>query len=254
MIQAITIDFWNTVVDSRNGQARRDVRMDAVRAVYRHSGRTWNQEEVDEALRVSYATFEKHWRGEQRTLSASECLEVMWKHLSFDVPERLHAQTVRSFEDSILAGLPGLLPGAAEALEKLAGRYRLALISDTAFSPGRVLREVLTAHGVDQYFSYLAFSDEVGVSKPHPRIFDAALRALDADAADSVHVGDIERTDIAGARARGMRSILFRGDESGRYHHENTAENTDADAVAHSWTEILAHIETFDSDHPGTRT
>ena len=247
MIRAITIDFWNTVVDSRNGAARRDVRMEAVREVYRHRDRPWNEEEVEDAFRVSYATFEKHWQGEQRTLSASECLMAMWKHLSFDVPETLHARTVRSFEDSILAGLPGLLPGAAEALEKLAGSYRLALISDTAFSPGRVLQQVLAAHGVEKHFSHLAFSDEVGVSKPHPKIFETALRALEVEAAEAVHIGDIERTDIAGARAMGMRSILFRGDESGRYFHENTPENSAADAVAHTWTDILAHIDSFDS-------
>lgn len=247
MIRAITIDFWNTVVDSRNGAARRDVRIEAVRDVYRHGGRRWDEEEVEDAFRVSYATFEKHWQGEQRTLSASECLMAMWKHLAIDVPEQLHAKTVRSFEDSILAGLPGLLPGAGEALEKLAKKYRLALISDTAFSPGRVLQQVLVAHGVEKYFSYLAFSDEVGVSKPHPKIFKTALSALEADAADAVHVGDIERTDIVGARSMGMRSILFRGDESGRYFHENTPENTAADAVAHSWTDILAHIDSFDT-------
>lgn len=247
MIQAITIDFWNTIVDSRNGAARRAVRYAAMQDAYRHAGREWNPVEVDDAFRVSYENFEKHWHGEQRTLSASESLAVIWRHLRLDVEEDLHLRVVRSFEDSILAGLPGLLPGAAEAIAQLATRYRLAVISDTAYSPGRVLRQVLEAHGVAQHFDYLAYSDEVGVSKPHPRIFEAALDGCGADAAHAVHIGDIERTDIAGARAMGMRSILFRGDESGRYFHENGEDDTAADAVAHTWQDVLSIISTFDT-------
>lgn len=247
MLQAITIDFWNTVVDSRNGAARRAVRDAAISEVYRSAGRAWNEEEVQEAMRVSYATFERFWQDEQRTLSASESLHVIWKHLGLEVPDDLHQKTVRSFEDSILEGLPGLLPGAAEGLATLASRYRLALISDTAYSPGRVLRQVLEAHDVAQYFDFCAYSDEIGVSKPHPRIFEAALGGVRADPAHAVHIGDIERTDIAGARAMGMRSILFRGDESGRYHHENSEEQSSADAVAHSWPEILEIITAFDN-------
>ncbi|MDT8325169.1 MAG: HAD family hydrolase, partial [Bacteroidota bacterium] len=186
MLQAITIDFWNTIVDSRNGAARRAVRHAAMREIYRHTGREWDDVEIDEAFRVSYETFERHWHGRQRTLTASESLDGIWRHLGIEVADELHARTVRSFEDSILAGLPGLLPGAADALAALSERYRLALISDTAFSPGRVLRKVLEAHGVAGYFTFLAFSDEVGVSKPHPRIFRTALEACGADAQHAV--------------------------------------------------------------------
>ncbi|MBN1447191.1 MAG: HAD family hydrolase [Bacteroidetes bacterium] len=254
MIHAITIDFWNTIVDSNNGAARRRVRNAAVAAVYRQAGRPLNEEEATEAFRISYETFEKHWRGEQRTLGASECLHVMWEHLGMKVDERLHRQTVHAFEESILDGLPGLLPGARDALERLAARVPLGLISDTAFSPGRVLRRVLAAHGIDQLFTAMLFSDEIGVSKPHPRIFEAALRALGTDASRAVHIGDIERTDIAGANDKGMRAILFRGDSSGRYHHENGAENTNADAVAHSWREVIEILEGWGMKNHERRT
>jgi len=245
MIQAVTIDFWNTIVDSSNGSERRRVRNAAVRDVYRHMGRPWNEDEVHDALRISYETFEKHWQGEQRTLSASECLHAAWKHLDMTVDDDLHRRTVTVFEDSILDGLPALLSGVREALAEITRIAPIALISDTAFSPGRVLRKVLERHGVLQYFTALIFSDEVGVSKPHPRIFDAALSALHAHPAHTVHIGDLERTDIAGARGKGMRAILFRGDETGRYHHENAPEQTAANAVAHSWEEITHILRTW---------
>ncbi|MFZ1730749.1 MAG: HAD family hydrolase [Bacteroidota bacterium] len=242
MIQAITIDFWNTIVDSRNGTLRRAARNRAMADVYRIIGKPWNEDEVAAAYDHSYNTFERHWHGEQRTLSADESLHVIWDFLGFDVPSELHVSTVARIEDSILEGMPGLLPGCAAALGELAAKVPLALISDTAYSPGRVLRQVLEAHGVADHFGAMIFSDETGVSKPHPRMFERALGELGASAKDAVHIGDIERTDIAGAKAMGMRSILFRGDESGRYHAENQAEHTAADAVAHSWEEVISII------------
>ncbi|GIT00042.1 MAG: hypothetical protein CM1200mP26_17540 [Acidimicrobiales bacterium] len=60
--------------------------------------------------------------------------------------------------------------------------------------------------------AFAAFSDEVGVYKPDPSIFQAALEGLGVDDPSSVvHVGDLKRTDVAGARAMGMGTVRFRG-------------------------------------------
>ncbi|MBR9974961.1 MAG: HAD family hydrolase [Bacteroidetes bacterium] len=238
MIQAITIDFWNTIVDSRNGERRRAARNQAMAEVFNRVGRPWDEQQVAAAFEHSYETFERHWHGEQRTMRAAESLDVIWRFLGIEVPEDAHARMITQIEDSILEGMPGLLPGCAEALAELAARVPLVLISDTAFSPGRVLRRVLEQHDIAGFFRDMVFSDETGVSKPHPMMFERALAAAGASAGQAVHIGDIERTDIAGARAMGMRSILFRGDESGRYHHENTEDRTAADAVAQDWHEV----------------
>jgi HAD superfamily hydrolase (TIGR01549 family) len=48
-----------------------------------------------------------------------------------------------------------------------------------------------------------------GRTKPHPSIFAAALRALDATAAETAMVGDSLEDDVEGARAVGMRAILL---------------------------------------------
>lgn len=244
MIQAITIDFWNTIVDSRNGERRRAARNRAMAEVFARVGRPWDEAQVAAAFEFSYETFERQWHGQQRTMRAAESLDVIWRFLGIDVPADAHARMTTLIEDSILEGLPGLLPGAADALSALSARVPLVLISDTAFSPGRVLRQVLERHGIAQHFRGMVFSDETGVSKPHPLMFERALAlarpspAQPVPAASAVHIGDIERTDIAGARTMGMRAILFRGDASGRYHAENTPEDSAADAVAHSWEDV----------------
>ncbi|MDB4929068.1 MAG: putative HAD-hydrolase [Myxococcaceae bacterium] len=60
-------------------------------------------------------------------------------------------------------------------------------------------------------FDVVADSGALGMEKPHRAIFDWTLARLGCDAADVVHVGDSWSADYLGARALGMRAVLFRG-------------------------------------------
>jgi putative hydrolase of the HAD superfamily len=55
----------------------------------------------------------------------------------------------------------------------------------------------------------LIVSEEVGLSKPDPGIFQMALDRLNVHAEDAVMVGDSWTADVAGARACGMRAFWF---------------------------------------------
>lgn len=128
-----------------------------------------------------------------------------------------------------------LVEGAAGAVEKIRGEgIATALICDTGFTPGRVVKWLLVEHGIelDHYF----FSDEVGSPKPNPQIFRAALEATGADPAKSIHIGDLRRTDIAGARAAGMATIRFTGMHDDGWESEES-QGDEADAVLNSWSE-----------------
>ena len=80
-----------------------------------------------------------------------------------------------------------------------------------------MLRRYLDDHGVLELFDHWSFSDEVGVFKPDARIFDHALDGLSTaagrslDAARLAHVGDLRRTDIAGALAFGATAVRYSG-------------------------------------------
>ncbi len=128
------------------------------------------------------------------------------------------------------------LGGAREALERLAGRgLRRALVCDTGLSPGSVVRELLAGAGLLELLECTVFSDEVGAPKPDRRPFAAALRALGltGEPASVVHVGDLRRTDVAGARAAGLRTVRIRD------HHDDRGEGPEADAVADSHPHLL---------------
>ncbi len=123
------------------------------------------------------------------------------------------------------------LEGARETLEALArAGVRRALICDTGFSPGRVVRRLLEHTGLLEHLEVTIFSDEAGVPKPHPRMFQRALEPLGlADEPGAVvHVGDLRRTDVAGARASGLRTVRI------RHHYDDRSELPEADHVADS--------------------
>ena len=61
--------------------------------------------------------------------------------------------------------------------------------------------------GIDKYLSGAVSSAEVGVSKPNPEIFEAALNKAGVEAKSCIHVGDDYEDDIVGANNAGIASI-----------------------------------------------
>jgi putative hydrolase of the HAD superfamily len=152
--------------------------------------------------------------------------------LGVRVPTDAHERIVGRFELLVLEMPPEPMPGAAFALPVLAQRYRLAVICDTGYSPGSVLRKLLERNGMLASFEYLYFSNEHGMSKPDVRVFRHTLAALDSWAPEAAHVGDIQRTDIAGAQAAGMAAVHFIGA------NDHDAARSTADLVVRHFDEL----------------
>ena len=74
---------------------------------------------------------------------------------------------------------------------------------------------VLRRCGIVDCFQSITDSGNIGHEKPHPAIFEAALREMKADAGDSLYVGDVYSVDYMGARQAGMQAVLF--DVAGAY-------------------------------------
>jgi HAD superfamily hydrolase (TIGR01509 family) len=102
-------------------------------------------------------------------------------------------------------------PGTREILQRLGQRYPLAIISN---ADGEIAA-VLERCGIADCFLAITDSGLVGYEKPHPAIFEAALRGMDVAPEHSLYVGDVYSVDYLGATRAGMRAILF--DVSGAY-------------------------------------
>lgn len=243
-IELVTIDFWNTLFDSSNDIARKNHREETVKAEIRLLGIDADDMEIERAGEECWRVFDVIWRNEHRTPTTDEMVHTVLNYLGVEHTPHLIERIAEQYAIGVLHHPPALLPHVQEVIPHLAEHYALAIISDTAFSPGSTLKKLLAHYNIEQYFSYYSFSDETGFSKPHPNAFSIILNAADCKPEQAVHCGDIERTDIIGAKKYGMKAILYKGDKEGKMSLENP-ETTDADAIAHSWDSVPEIIRTL---------
>ncbi|HSJ54955.1 MAG TPA: HAD-IA family hydrolase [Anaerolineae bacterium] len=85
--------------------------------------------------------------------------------------------------------------------------YRLGLLTNRE-NVGR-FQELLEQFGLNRYFAMILAAGEVGVSKPHPGIFRAALDRIEASADEALYVGDNYWADVLGAEGAGIRPVLL---------------------------------------------
>lgn len=129
--------------------------------------------------------------------------------------------------------------GNAVLLERLRRRYRLALISN--YPDGDAIRTSLERVGLAAHFDVVVVSADVGFVKPHPLPFETAVRALDVEAPEVLHVGDNWLADIQGAKRFGMQCILTK--QWAPYERfDPQPGDFEPDAVVSSIDEIEQHL------------
>ena len=81
------------------------------------------------------------------------------------------------------------------------------LLGVVSNSEGRV-EQALEAAGLRDYFDVVVDSGILGIEKPDPRIFQAALQALRVAPEEALYVGDLYEVDVLGAQAAGIEAVL----------------------------------------------
>src|SRR5690554_2715121 len=99
-----------------------------------------------------------------------------------------------------------LLSGTVEILDYLFPKYGLHIITNGF---GKVQHRKLSNSKIDKFFSTITTSEEVGVKKPNPVIFETALRKASVPPSCSIMIGDSLEADIEGAKRVGMRTLFF---------------------------------------------
>lgn len=96
---------------------------------------------------------------------------------------------------------------AEEVLRQLHCDYRLGIVSN--FAIPECVSRVLKNHGLDQMFETIIVSATVNKRKPHPLIFQHALRTLRLNAVEAAFVGDTVDADVKGAKLAGMKTVYI---------------------------------------------
>jgi len=119
-------------------------------------------------------------------------------------------------------------------LDQLAGRYRLAAVSNGNAD--------IVMTGVSRWFEFSVSSADVGQQKPHAAVFETAMHRAGVEPSQTVHIGDDEHRDIFGAREAGIRTVWV--NRSGRdWQHEGCS----ADHHIRDLTELPAILRDMDA-------
>jgi HAD superfamily hydrolase (TIGR01509 family) len=138
-------------------------------------------------------------------MSSTEWSRYMHEELAVKMPpEEISAAVVRRMEGLYRQHLP-LIPGAREAVERVAARWPLGLAS-SANRP--VIEVVLELSDLEGFFEVTVSSEEVARGKPAPDVYLEAARRLRVDPALCAAVED-SSSGILSADAAGMRVVAI---------------------------------------------
>lgn len=121
----------------------------------------------------------------------------------------LEEDLINRLADDYIVHLPDnnhLFDGAIEVLDYLQQKYTLHIITN-GFS--EIQDRKLKNSKIADYFKTVTTADEVGVKKPHRRIFEHALKLAGARPSNSLMIGDNLEADIEGAEKLGLQTIYF---------------------------------------------
>lgn len=248
-IKAVTFDLWDTIIDDESDEPKRmaqglrskpDERHHLVlEALNRHN--EISSEDLAIGYGVANAAFVKCWKGHSITWTARERLEVLLNGLGRTLPEDELTGVADAMGRMEVDIPPDPIAGAKDAIAELSESYKLCIVSDTIVTPGSGLRDLLEGHGLKQYFSGFAFSDEVGHSKPDRSMFDSAAAQMGCDFSEMVHIGDRDHNDVKGPQALGMRAVLFTAKR------DVDKDMTSADGICEAHADLPSVITALDA-------
>ncbi len=210
MIKAVSFDFYNTLV--RFWPPLEEIQQAACHEL----GLTVGEDAITHGYAVADVLFNRE--NEERPLSKrseEERLEFFARYeqliletagipVSLDLARRVWKMAMAVPKDFV--PFNDTVPALKQLRE--AG-YKVGIITNLR----RDLDELCRSVGLAPYLDFAVGSEEVGKEKPHPPIFMAALKRVDAAPEEVVHVGDQLRSDVMGAQGVGMHGVLI--DRSG---------------------------------------
>lgn len=195
--------------------------------------RAWHRALREAGARFTDAEFDEEYTKARTDQSGSFRRRLMARFLPDGDLRELEAIASRSWHYPPSARYDDAIP----CLEELRGRYRLGVIAN---QPGEV-RSALRRDGLHGFFEVWGVSDELGVGKPDPALFELAAKTAGVRTTAAVMVGDRLDYDVRPAKRVGMRAIwMLRGEAPDRPTPEQLAE---ADGSVRTLDELPAELE-----------
>jgi len=216
MLKAITFDFWQTLyADSeKNWQKRQAIRIKLCHDYLNNHGYTCALDDIGLGLEEAYNLVMSLWH-QHKGVSVKRCMQRFAEVLALRLEEADLDQLIECLGAAFLEAPPVRIPHVKPVLARLSEKYPLGIISDSALTPGSFVRNLMARDGILHHFKTFTFSDETDYTKPEVVQFHTTLAELNTAPSAAVHIGDIFRTDIVGAKNAGMKAIRFKGFNKG---------------------------------------
>ena len=216
MLKAITFDFWQTLyADSdKNWRKRQAIRVKRCHAYLENRGYTCTLTDVEFGLEEAYNLVSSLWY-QHKGISVKRCMQRFAEVLEIRLETADLDQLIENLGAAFLEAPPIMIAHVKPVVSRLSENYPLGIISDSALTPGSFVRKLMARDGILQFFTAFTFSDETDHTKPQVVQFHSTLAELNAEPAEALHIGDIFRTDIVGAKNAGMKAIRFAGFNKG---------------------------------------
>lgn len=236
VVKAVCFDFDNTLQDMDTAFGR------AAQNILGPFGQTLglDLETIKTALNNTWPSVWEEFMAGSRSESA---LYPEWFHRAFRsldvlVPPEQRTALVSAYQSEFERTL-SLYPDVVGTLNRIMAWQRPPNLAILTNGPGERQRSRIRDRGLEEVIPLLVISEEVGVGKPHPEFFHAALRTLDVRPEDAVMIGDTLDVDLAGGRAVGMRTIWL--NRRGTAHSASEG----VDATVHDLAEAVRVMETW---------
>lgn len=233
MLKAITFDFWQTLYadPEQIWQKRQEIRAKKCHAYLESRGYTYKLDDILHGLEEAYNLVMNLWHQHQG-VSVKRCMIRFAEVLEIQPEETDLDHLVACLGAAFLETPPILIAHVKPVVSRLSENYPLGIISDSALTPGSFARQLMERDGILQFFSAFTFSDETEYTKPQVPQFHSTLAQLNTKPAEAVHIGDIFRTDIVGAKNAGMKAIRFTG------FNKTEIDDTLSDAVVDDYRQL----------------
>lgn len=193
----------------------------------------------DSYFSVYYAVNERLWD----LYRENKITKNVLRGLRFEESLELNNTPIHGIGDLLneayLAEMPKqlkLVPGARKVLDYLHHRYRMSIITN-GFKEVQV--DKLIQSGLKKYFDKVFISEEVGAQKPQRKIFEHAVKSMNAPKKKSLMIGDSWEADIMGAKQFGIDQVYYCPQSSELHLSEETVEVGSAKIT----TRTIRHLE-----------
>ncbi len=203
-VEAITFDFFDTLVFHREGRGRGRLLMEYLQA---HGLRSapWEHHVLYDVFESHDTEYSPEAPQDQRDEYYALVAQRVFERLKVPASEEDAARHASSLWQILGPACFDVFPDALEALRTLTAEgYPLAMISNWQCG----LRHYCSELGLFQYFDHILGSADLGVAKPDGRIFADACSRLGVPADRVLHVGDTLADDYEGGEAAGLLAVL----------------------------------------------